>query len=607
MEGPRERSRGYEKLRKDEDHRPMSTSTTKTSLKTRNQYLCWIREILTMMKNNTRTNRISTMTTTAITSTRIRRIVILPIIIYIWGTILYSTPKRWTRSFQTSNRELSRLRRPTMMMTTTKTYAVPDPGPDDEPISETSWRLPPIIDPHSATLMQYGTSDLSSKRTTGKNIHTTTTTTNINTTTRFLIFRPPLEEAQGVGNILNGLLAAHFLGQEFSRIVCISQDWEDWIMAWEALTPECSNLLHHPTTRSHESTLLPPRTSSNSIWLLNYAIHKTPLNECEMKRRLEGPETFIYFVANDYPRWPTPPETTTTTTTTRRRPLLGSSRMEVEGRLASPSTTSDNIPYPIIQWTDYYRPTHALLEMLPWTTSTMKDASTTTSTTEKRVDPPTTVVHLREPDNDHDIRRGLDVITRQAMGETLPKNTTYLVTNRVDYYSWFQTQYGWNHPPWTGVRHSALPLIEWSSKTNSESANQGHNDKIPPPRTTTHTEEWLQLWADWWTMYQATTLYHTHSDFSRSAARWSHKDDHSYTIQGADNQSGTLILQVKRDHLWGVEDTKDANGVTTVVLPLSERNREMLHNCDPMNGVGHVLDLDDHIHDDENGKQGYKT
>ena len=32
--------------------------------------------------------------------------------------------------------------------------------------------------------------------------------------TRFLIFRPPFEAAQGVGNIMQGLLAAHALGFE---------------------------------------------------------------------------------------------------------------------------------------------------------------------------------------------------------------------------------------------------------------------------------------------------------------------------------------------------------------------------------------------------------
>lgn len=291
---------------------------------------------------------------------------------------------------------------------------------------------------------------------------------------RFLIFRPPSEEAQGLGNVMNGLHATHILGKEFNRTVCVSDEWSDFSLALQSLTPLC---------HSTQQQLLPPRTPQNTIWLLNYK----PLNECELKRRLEGNEAVIYFVSNDYPRWP----------------LL-----------------ADAPPVPL---NDYYHPTHNLDVMLPWTT------------------PPTTVVHLREPDNDQDYREGLDMSTRIALGTELSKDT-YLVTNRVEYYSWFQEHYGWHHPPWTGVRHSAIPNLQWTAGTF----------------TLDHTDEVLQLWADWWTLYNAKRVLHTHSDFSRSAIRWSHCEN-SYTIGGTDEDSGALRLI--RDTLWG-----DA-----LVAPLSEK------------------------------------
>jgi hypothetical protein len=314
---------------------------------------------------------------------------------------------------------------------------------------------------------------------------------------RFLIFRPPLEEAQGLGNVMNGLLAAHILGQEFNRTVCVSPEWSDLAVALESLTPEC----RHST--------LGPRTPQNTIWLINYA--KKPNNECELKHRLEGKEAVIYFVANTYPRWP---QTT---------PLT-------------------------IDLTEYYRPTTELQAILPWTT------------------PPKIVVHLREPDNDQDHRAGLDSPTRTALGTALPSDT-FLVTNRVDYYQWFHERYGWQHPPWTGVRHSAIPNIQWTSRV-----------------TVTHAEESRQLWADWWTIYNANLLYHTHSDFSRSAARWRQSED-SFTIAGIQEDSGALIIN--RD-IWG------DNGV----LPLSERDGITLQNCNAGNGLGHDFDLDDEMHDD---------
>lgn len=344
----------------------------------------------------------------------------------------------------------------------------------------------------------------------------------------FLIYRPPLEGGQGVGNLMNGLLAAHWLGREFHCIVCVSPEWKDFHMAWESLTPECTNTILHK---------LPPRTLGTTVWILNYAPH--PVNECQVKAQLQAvvdeDDICVYLVANDYPRWP--------------------SRSSIQQG---------------VDWNDLYRPTLAMQQM--WTRAV------------RPWDPTTPVVHLRAPDDDDkDHRTGLDLATRRALGERLSShhhNSTstppFLVTNQVDYYTWFHEHYGWDHPSWTGVRHSALSNVRWTSSSST---------------TNNRTKDILQLWTDWWTLYRAKVIYHTNSDFSRSAARWSQCQD-SYTIGGIDERSGTLLLTKDR---WGDEN----------VAPLSERRTDALRNCNVNDyGIGQVFNLDDGLHDDHEGGGG---
>lgn len=321
--------------------------------------------------------------------------------------------------------------------------------------------------------------------------------------TRYLIFRPPFEDAQGVGNLMNGLLAAHFLGNEFNRTVCPSTEWKDFDLAFKVLAAECQSII-------------PPMTARNRIWLLNYA--KEPINECELKRRLQGKTRTIYLVANAYPRWP-------------------ASSLKVN-------------------FEDFYRPTKGLQDILPWSS------------------PPTAVVHLREADNSNDHRVGLDIPTGKALGAKL-SDQTYLVTNQVAYYKFFQERFGWQHPPWTGVRHSALATVHWTMG-----------------KPVTHSTQMLQLWADWWTIYNAKDVYHTHSDFSRSAARWGGCFE-SFTIGRYNSSENALAL------------TRDSWGDMGVV-PLSRRNIENLYHCDVSSSLVHTMDLDDEMHDDhviENPKE----
>lgn len=327
---------------------------------------------------------------------------------------------------------------------------------------------------------------------------------------RYLIFRPPFEAAQGVGNLMNGLLAAHLLGEEFERIVCVSHEWQDFLAAFEILNQNC--LEHQALLASLSSS------SSRKLWLLDFS--KVPVNECELKRRLQGPDPVITLVANTYPQWPT-----------------------------TTSTALDD-SWPLEQW---YRRKFSL----PWDQA------------------PATVVHLRQSDTTKDFRPGMDRQTWTELGIMLPRNNTYLVTNQVDLYTFFEANFGWSHPPWRGIQHSAIANIQWTS-TTATTLDQ----------TTTimsrEKQQQQQLWADWWTIYQAKNVYHTHSDFSRSATRWS-RISSSYTIAGL-STNRTLLL--KHD-----KDDKE---------PFSQRTQ--LQHCDlqssGLDGLGYVLNLDDEVHDD---------
>lgn len=144
-----------------------------------------------------------------------------------------------------------------------------------------------------------------------------------------------------------------------------------------------------------------------------------------------------------------------------------------------------------------YHPTSDLLQYLP------------------QSKPPHTVVHLRQAGGDLDSRPGLDNNTLNALGKEL-SNDVFLVTNRVAWYDFFQP-FRWSYPPLSHIQHSALHF-SWG-------------DVGPLPNK---NDQNLQLWANWYTLLQATTIYHTPSDFSKSAARWN-RNIISWTILGPQN------------------------------------------------------------------------
>lgn len=145
----------------------------------------------------------------------------------------------------------------------------------------------------------------------------------------------------------------------------------------------------------------------------------------------------------------------------------------------------------------HYRAKSELLNMLPYTNDKA----------------PSVVVHLRSPDNSGDKNRGLDEESLKTLGNLLPGNETYLVTNRPDWYHRFHDCCGWSYDTnWVDkpIEHVALELSWRPDGTRSK--EKGH--------TTSASSQNLKLWSDWYTILNAKTIYHSPSDFSRSAIHW---------------------------------------------------------------------------------------
>lgn len=109
---------------------------------------------------------------------------------------------------------------------------------------------------------------------------------------RILVF-VKTEYGQGMGNILHGLLAAHMLGAEFNRTVCVSSDWTDFHDAFRTLSQSQACL-----------GIDPKGIHQDSIALLNFV---GPPNECRLQSRLASEKSVMYLTGNTYPRWPITP------------------------------------------------------------------------------------------------------------------------------------------------------------------------------------------------------------------------------------------------------------------------------------------------------------
>jgi hypothetical protein len=108
---------------------------------------------------------------------------------------------------------------------------------------------------------------------------------------RFILFDNDLT-GQGQGNIVSGLLAAHLLGKEFNRIVCILPTYTSFLQVFEPIGSDavrnCPAILQS----------LPPRSRQNQFRLVNY---EPPPNECQLKDLLQSDVSVLYMIGNTYP------------------------------------------------------------------------------------------------------------------------------------------------------------------------------------------------------------------------------------------------------------------------------------------------------------------
>jgi hypothetical protein len=323
---------------------------------------------------------------------------------------------------------------------------------------------------------------------------------------RFIVFQGDLT-GQGAGNILNGLLAAHLLADEFGRILCVSPAYEDFVLAFSSVHPDvvknCPKVIQaweaqmdatNPLKRGRRrSYKYPPKDFL--LHFTNFGGH--PVNECEVKDQLASDTPVWYLRTNTYPRWP---------------------------------TTYNAIPENYFD--RYYQPNNKLLGLLPKSF-------------------PSTVVHLRKEDGQQDVRKGLDNQTLTALADYLEGQSPYLVTNHVEYYQYFNERQ-WAHPAWENVIHSAM--------LNANN-NRGRDFRV---------RQKLQLWADWYILLKAKTVYHTFSDFSASAVHWMEPTSQSArVIRGYNATTQSLELDVE---WWRQEGDLP-------MLPLGERPPEQLLNC----------------------------
>jgi hypothetical protein len=288
---------------------------------------------------------------------------------------------------------------------------------------------------------------------------------------RFIIFQP-IMEGQGTGNIMSGLLAAHLLGLEFNRTVCVSDSYTDFYMAFEIANPVVA-----ATCRQLLECEKPVFQMQHHIRLINYLAAP---NECSLQEKVASDTRVLWIMANTYPCWP------------------------------QDDTIPDNFFFA------NYQARKRLVDMLPY----------------RHENPPRTVVHLRFQDGSRDFRKGLDNATLHNLGQSLPKQGTYLVSNHVAFFELFEREYGWQHPVWDAVTHSAL-AISWGNRKN-ESVR-----RIVRRGTAEQEKQTMQLWADWYTLLLARYIVHTASDFSSSAAHWMKID--SMIIEGSDGPENDMI------------------------------------------------------------------
>ena len=341
---------------------------------------------------------------------------------------------------------------------------------------------------------------------------------------KFIIFHR-IQDAQGAGNHMHGLLAAHLLGDEFERVVCVSNHYKNFHLAFESADPVA--IEHCPDILERHNKEPPFTGRDQTIELLNY-IH-APANECALKEMLSSRKRILHMTANTYPRWPRVPKH--------------------------------------VNFFAFYKAKPILLDVLPY----------------PHTEPPPIVVHLRKADREgKDSRLGVRDEDLRALGKLLPvdasQRSPFLVTNNVEWFDLFEQQYGWSHPFWSVVVHSELGF-QWEAR-ETEVPQSLNGDKLARQRKYASvrkelgvdTFESLQLWSDYYTLLRADKVYHTFSDFSLSAVHW--MGTWSRTYDGLDKRTGKMILL-------------EENWITDGESPrLADRAPDQLKNCDARVRIG---------------------
>jgi len=301
----------------------------------------------------------------------------------------------------------------------------------------------------------------------------------------------------GVGHLMQGLLAAHLLGMEFNRTVCV--EWPEFLSAFEVIDSKAIKHCHGKTTESP--------TASISLWKSSTTTGSDGknsyddgyiLDECSIKLTLESnAHATVSMSGNTYPRW------------------------------------HADIPHNFLE--TFYR---------------FKQIS-------KLPDPfPVNVIHLRAPQAteedvhhqdallleehfDKDKYRGLDDKSLYYLGQKFEGSSTLLVTNRPDLYqAKFSDCCGWSHLQRDG---------------------NGNNKN----------DYWSDLWLDWYIVYKTKRVYHTNSEFAKSATHWNH-DSNAYQING---MTTIPTRDQVRDALDFIRDSYRVNNDKHVMIPLLARRK----------------------------------
>ena len=82
------------------------------------------------------------------------------------------------------------------------------------------------------------------------------------------------------------------------------------------------------------------------------------------------------------------------------------------------------------------------------------------------------------------------------------------------------------------MQHSALGAIQWGAQTTKQRQQRKEALVDLHSFSSNQPSQTLQMWSDWYTILKAEEVYHTLSEFSLSAIRWSHDHASGYTIQG---------------------------------------------------------------------------